>query len=45
MEENLFLIVSSQVTWRPSLFSNSSLGELLIPIGSLLHLVFDFLAW
>jgi hypothetical protein len=45
MEDILILIVSSQITWWPSLFPISTLAEFLIPIGPLLHLVFDFIAW
>jgi hypothetical protein len=43
MGEILFIGVCCQIIWRPSLFPIGSLEKLMIPIGLLFQLQYDFL--
>ncbi len=44
MGETILTGVYSRNIWRPSLFPIGSLDKLMIPIGSLFQLQYDFLA-
>jgi len=43
MGEIIFFFIRFQITWWPSLFPFGSFDELLIPIGPLFQLQYDFL--